>query len=765
MRSIRVIVCFLIFTVSGAAGHAQIPGGTWRDHLPYNHAKRLADDGNKIYCATSDGGLFSFSRKDNSLDKYSKVAGLSDADVSTVGYSAGTATVFIGYTGGNIDLVRNDSIINIPDIKRKALVGDKSVNAVYFRDQLAYLACGFGIVVCDLVKREIKDSYLFGEGGTQIRVHDITSDGVFLYAATAGGIYQASLNSPNLVDFNAWVKLDYLPVSATGYRFVAWHNNSLMSIYRNPATGFDDIISISANSWDVWVNSENDYYDYLGEQNGNLVICSQAMTRIYNNTGQLIREAGSYYARHALYDGQQEIWYAEPESGLIRINAAGNASLIVPDGPAYREVGDIEIRSGQLWAGGGTDESKWKGYGAYSFADEDWKNHNRFVHPELEGFLNISEISINPLDSRHVLGGSYGYGVVEFRNGEPAEFADETNSVLEPVPGYGHGYVLVTGTDFDPSGTAWLATNFSDHPVYRKIAGGEWESVALDYNGFGVDTRISGILAAGNGQVWLLIQNSGILVFRDNGDGTMEERFFSAVNQIPNLLDRIFSIAADKEGNIWVGTSKGPVIYFDPESIFEAADISGYQPQIPRNDGTPFSDLLLSTEKINAISVDGADQKWLATEKSGVFLLSADGKKEILHFTEDNSPLLSNNVMTVAVNDVTGEVFFGTDKGIISYRGQATEGSDDFEKVYVFPNPVRENFSGDITITGLVRDVNVKITDISGNLVYETKALGGQAIWNGRNFRGDRVQTGVYLVFCTNDDGSKTHVTKLLFIH
>jgi len=263
----------------------------------------------------------------------------------------------------------------------------------------------------------------------------------------------------------------------------------------------------------------------------------------------------------------------------------------------------------------------------------------------------------------------------------------------------------------------------------------------------------------------LTVEDEGILVFEETGEGSIREKSFSVRNQVPDLLDRVYSVTEDQEGDIWVGTNKGPVVYFNPSGIFAEDAVYGYQPEIPRNDGTSFVDLLLSTEKINTIAVDGANQKWLATEKSGVFLVSPDGKKEIYHFTEENSPLFSNNVQTVAVNDKTGEVFFGTEKGIISFRGRATEGGDDFGKVYVFPNPVREDYYGEITVTGLAENVNVKITDISGNIVFETTALGGQAIWDGKNFRGDRVQTGVYLVFCTNEDGTKTHVTKLLFIH
>jgi hypothetical protein len=256
------------------------------------------------------------------------------------------------------------------------------------------------------------------------------------------------------------------------------------------------------------------------------------------------------------------------------------------------------------------------------------------------------------------------------------------------------------------------------------------------------------------------------MVFSEENGTITQERVFDVYSrESEQKFDILLSLAEDKEGNIWVGTSRGPVIFYASEEIFDIDKVQGNQPIIPRNDGTTFGSLLLSSEQINDIAVDGADRKWLATEKTGVYLVSPNGQKEIYHFTAENSPLLSNSVQSIGINDKTGEVFFGTDKGIIGFRAGATEGGDDFGDVYVFPNPVRETFRGDITITGLARDVNVKVTDIAGNIVFETKALGGQAIWNGRNFRGDRVHTGVYLVFCTSEDGSKTHVTKLLFIH
>ena len=259
----------------------------------------------------------------------------------------------------------------------------------------------------------------------------------------------------------------------------------------------------------------------------------------------------------------RETYYGmlDPEKGLIRITENEQEEIICPDGPAFRSAGDMEVKSGKLWVGGGTESTKWAGNGAYSFMDEDWQSYNYRTVPELEGFLNISEISIDPGDDDHVIGGSNGYGIVEFRNSTLIGITDETNSIFKPVAGFGHGYVMVTGTDLDAEGNLWVSTNFSDQPVYRRKSNGEWEVVELNYRNFGIGTRIGDIMATSAGQIWLLIQNDGILVFSSDRDDLVQERFFAVKNQVPDLLDRVYSIAEDKEGNIWVGTNKGPVVY------------------------------------------------------------------------------------------------------------------------------------------------------------------------------------------------------------
>jgi hypothetical protein len=224
-------------------------------------------------------------------------------------------------------------------------------------------------------------------------------------------------------------------------------------------------------------------------------------------------------------------------------------------------------------------------------------------------------------------------------------------------------------------------------------------------------------------------------------------------------------MAEDLDGNMWVGTSSGPAVYYNPDAVFSGDNFYATQVIIPRKDGTIYGDLLLATETITAIAIDGANRKWFGTQNSGVYLMSADGLKQIYHFNTANSPILSNSITDIAIDPASGEVFIGTDQGVISFRSTATLGGDAFGKVYVFPNPVRPEYQGNIVVTGLIRDTNVKITDISGNLVFETTSLGGQAIWNGKNMDGKRASTGVYLVFCTNEDGSQTFITKLLFIH
>ncbi len=743
----------------------QIPSRTWRDHLSYTHATRLAEVDNKIYCAT-EGGLFSYNKSDNSIQKYSKVNGLSDIGISTMGYSETYHSLVVCYSNGNIDIIRvkADSVINVSDIKRKLILGDKSIYNIFFYNQYAYLSCGFGIVLLDLQKSEIKDTYQFGDLGNQIGVNAVAVMNQNIYATTNQGIYKADINSPNLVDYTYWERLSNVPEIGAEYKSVAFYAGKLLAYYYNSVTGFDEIIEFDDSNWSVWSNYSPDYFRTIHVSNNYLIVISTYRTQVYDTLNNPVAGAGTIYPQYAIYDRDHILWIADPETGLRRLDqwlTDGDA----PNGPKYNDVGELQYLNGRLWVAAGNLSNQWNSKGAYLFKNEIWESYNDENYPVLEPFLNISEIAIDPGNPDHIYGGSYGYGVIEMNTQGNLTIYDEEDGVLQPIEGFGHGFIRITGMSYDTKGNLWMCASLDNNPVYVVRPDGTWENIELDYDGFGINTSLSDIITTSYGDIWLLIEGSGILAIRENGNGTISEKFFTVKDQDGNLFDRIYSAAEDIDGNIWVGTDEGPVEYYRPSDVFNGDAINGYQVVIPRNDGTNLGDFLLKNDKINCIVVDGANRKWFGTEKSGAFLTSADGKEELHHFTAENSPLFADNVVSIAINDETGEVFFGTEKGILSYKGEATKGNEDFKNAYVYPNPVRENYTGDIVITGLVADANVKITDVSGNLVYETKALGGQALWDGKNFRGEKVHTGVYLIFCTNDDGSKTFVTKLLFIH
>ncbi len=224
---------------------------------------------------------------------------------------------------------------------------------------------------------------------------------------------------------------------------------------------YDEIIVVSNESWQVWENSQNDNLGFMGEQAGKLIVCAGDHTTLYDENDNQVRDVSSYYAKHAILDSRDGLWYADPYSGLVKITESGSGNIICPNGPAFRTTGDMDARAGKLWVGGGTDATKWSGYGGYEFIDEYWKSYNRLTEPGMEGFLNISEISIDPTDANHVVGGSNGYGIIDFKNQELAGITDETNSILKPVPGFGHGYVNVTGVDIDAEGNLWVCPPIS----------------------------------------------------------------------------------------------------------------------------------------------------------------------------------------------------------------------------------------------------------------------------------------------------------------
>jgi ligand-binding sensor domain-containing protein len=745
---------------------AQMALGDWKTHLSYNEARQLADGGDRIYCGTRNG-LFYYHRQDHTIQIITKVEGLSDLEINTINFSRDQNTLLIGYANSNIDIIEGTDIHNIPDIKREQITGNKTIHNILFIDEYAYLSCGFGIVVVNLTKKEIRDTYYLGENGGMINVYDMAFDGTWLYAATENGIYKADINSPNLIDYNNWSRIQNVPHSTGTFTSICWFAGKLYTNYR-PETGSVDSLYY-LDEYGFWQNFpviERSHYHHIGNSHDRLLIVSEQYVAVYDSDNQRERYLVTGLPRHAVLDDENVLWAADRWEGMHISPNQSTWETVMPNGPLSQDVASIAIVDDLVYTVAGNVSSSWNN--TWNHAELNVLQGGLWSGTSTVDFRDLINLAIDPADKHHVFAASWGYGLLEYRNGELIERYDQTNSTLQTFIENSHYYRL-GGVVFDRNGNLWVTNSNVPNPISVRKPDGEWTSYDLD--GKLKINALSRIINTQYNHHWVICaQGNGLFAF--NMNGTLDEeaddsyKKFDVVDVNNKVISNtVLSFAEDQDGNIWVGTDQGVVVYYSPSRVFDDNLFYGQQIIVPRNDGTGLADILLGTERVTAIAVDGANRKWVGTSKAGVFLFTEDGLETLHHFTTENSPLLSNNILDIAIDGKNGRVYLGTDKGLVSYKSTAIDGLDNFAQVYVYPNPVREDHQGDIVITGLVGNVNVKITDINGNIVYETTALGGQAIWDGRSFSGNRVHTGVYLIFCTNDDGSQTHITKLLVIN
>lgn len=763
MKKLRQLIILLLSVLFIPHGFSQIPNGAWRDHFSYYRGADLAISGDKVFCSFQQGGMLSFRKTDGEIEKHSKVTGLSDIDITALGYSQEEDILVAGYNSGNIDLLISSGLINIPDIKRKSLATSKRINKIKTYKQFAYLACDFGIVVIDLQKNEIKDSYFFGPGGTAIKVNDLAILDNFLYAATELGLYKVDLNSPNLLDHFFWTLQTDIPEVNTEYIHVETFSNYIFAVYKQASNKHDEIIYLDNAGWKSFYFSSDTVINNINTINNQLCIASESTSKIYNHNLMEISSIALENTKKLLVDTDGTVYTAN-NNGFFKLQGNSESKIAVK-APLFNPQGQVAVHDNQVWISSGGPNKPYNAGGAYNFTDENWKSLVDGWGRGMNGVGNFYKMVYHPDNPNRVFASAYLYGLWEIDDFHVVNEHRWENTPLFRSTVEQNVDIRIMGLDFDRKGDLWTIFDITNHPVYVLRNGTEWENLSLSSSLFNQTTNYTDLLVTENDQVWILSKTHGIVVLKEEPDGTIREKSFTLKNQDNETISKAYCLAEDKDGYVWVGTNKGPIYYPQMNDIFDRESIIGNSVKIPRNDGSGLADYLLDYETINDIAIDGANRKWIATSSSGSFLVSEDGLKTIHQFTFDNSPLISNNIISIGVKENSGEVFMSTNKGLVSFMGTATEGNEAFENVYVYPNPVRPGYTGDITITGIISNASVKITDVSGNLVYETSSLGGQAVWDGKNFDGRRVSSGVYLVFMTNDDGSKTHITKLVFIN
>lgn len=760
MRRISVIAVLFSAIINM---NCQTPVGSWSDHLIYNTASSVCAGTAEVFASTGSS-IFVFNKEYDELKKMSRINGLTETGISAINWSEEHRTLVIAYTSANIDLVRDNRIYNIPDISRKYIPGKKEINRIRMNGKYAYLACSFGIVVIDILKNEIFDTWKPGSQSGTTEVWDMTFGTGKIYAATTAGVYSADLTNSGLAYFGNWTLLNNMPEPNGKYTSIVWSGDKLYVNLSVKNSGGDYVYSYDGTSTLFSFIHGTFNRSFESAKNGFIITASSSI-RNYGTDGSLVRSVTSAQWLNPDFsqavENNREIWIADRISGLIRYDNSNNLKSFTLPGPVTNNAFHITSEDGKtIISGGGADVSWNNLWRSLQVSIHDGNNWTAITPASVfDGMRTL----IDPYDRDHFFVSTWGGGLLEYRNNILVNHFTDANSPLQTIiPG--RPYVRVCGLAMDEEKNLWMTQSEVKGSMKVLKPDGTWI-----VNPLTIDAQMIGdIIITERGHKWIVLpRGNGLFVFDDNKTpeafGDDRSKKMTVEDMDGNIVPDIYSIAEDLEGNIWVGTDQGPLIYHNPARVMEE-NLKAFRIKIPRNDGTAIYDYMLKTETITAIVVDGANRKWLGTSGSGAYLLSKDGTVQIRNYNMENSPLLSNNITSMAVNNKSGDVWFGTAKGVQSVRGDAVKGEERFKNVYSFPNPVRQDFTGNVTIMGLMSNSQIKITDISGNLVYETVSSGGEASWDLKTYTGQRVATGVYLVFCASSDGTQSFVTKMLVI-
>lgn len=772
----RQILIAVLCSLMSLSAIAQQAIGQWAENLSYRKVFEVTSDGDLAFAASTEG-LFSYNLSSGVISRLSKVTGLSDVGIRSLSYSADIGVLVVGYANGNIDLVRGDRIDNISDIKRSTIIGDLGINEILIKGEEAWLSCGFGIVLIDLVNEEVKDTYIIGDLGTNLAVNGVLVEADSVYAATDNGIKVANRNS-NLSDFASWMGFNSGLDSNEPYGQIVRFQDHLLT-YNIGDSESNAVFSYQENMWDTVPNTVGQQTKLISVTEEEVLIVFRHHFNLRNSELSIISDTWTYSfdnwldLNSGVIREDNKIFLADDKAGMVLVDQ-GVTESILPDGPHTDIAWKAAADNGELWvAHGGVDATYNNIFGNNGFSGFDGANWRLKAGASgLEDVRDIVDVKMDPLDENKVYMASFLGGLVAYDKGTDEITVFNVDVGNSPID------FSQTNTDriqsgslsFDFNSNLWVTNSYATDGYGWKIMkrDGEWASIGCPNSVLSPNTLYGDMVITEQGQTWTVLpRGKGLVVVQhDNEIITTTnhpcKKLIASVGEGGLPTNTTYSIAEDLDGEIWVGTSEGPVVNYSPQSLFSNNPVD-FQPILIERDGNV--ERLLGSESITAIEVDGANRKWLGTLNGGVFLLSEDGTEEIHHFTQENSPLLSDMIQDIEIDQTTGVVHFITNAGMISYRSDATIGIEKNECYDVYPNPVRPDYYGPIAIDGLKAESEVKITDIAGNIVFQTISNGGRAVWHGTDFSGDRVSTGVYFALVSDRDGESSCVSKILFIN
>ncbi len=764
----RILAAFSFIFISLSGFSQNIPLYNWRSHIPYLQGMQVLEAGTRIYCATQTGLLY-YDKSDNTLHTLSKVDGYSDVFVKTMAYAPHKDILYIAYQNGNMDIVHAGKITNHTDFENQVTINNIYIDST---ETTAYFAVNStnannGIFEWRIDEENLYTSY---NPNTMPNINRVTVLGDSLYECSAYGVKKVNLNVNFKTDPTRWESISSdtcTNIITYGGRIIGAFPNGVLKYYNG-----------STNTWVVMHRNQHHHHiQSIETGKTKMAMVSSDSVYTYSSLHASQDSFGFQQGNDAIADAQGTIWMAQNTYVFLNYKN-GSLGFLQPGGLPSTTLGNHAYGyHNQVWfsAGGfaANGAPSFDNHGFYMFDGQTWHNYNEQTNygkdpsgngnpgPDIRDFMGMAVDSV----SGHLWIGTLDSGIMEF---DPASNniiniynARNTNGGLKIIDPTKPSNLHTPAADvkFDQGDNLW-AVNYNDYGAAKnqlaeKRHNGGWG----EYNA-GPMNNANAIVIDNTGNSWLIDSrdNYGVVIYNPTLKKTTTLGSAAGSGGLPSLY--VNCGVSDKNGEIWLGTTAGPCVYSDPSLLFGASEYDVQRPYISSGGNAGY---LLGALPVTAIAVDGADRKWFGTN-DGVWLTSPEGDKILKHFDITNSALVSNNINAIAINGVTGEVFFVTDKGIISYRGDATDGGNQNEGIYAFPNPVRPGYSGPITIRGLVTDADVKITDVTGALVYETTANGGEATWNGKNFSGREANSGVYLVFITNSDGSQTAMTKILIV-
>jgi hypothetical protein len=724
---------FIIFLLSFVQGQSQdIPIGGWRLHISYDEIIDVDFSGETVYAA-AEMGVAIFDQEDGSFSSLTKLNGLTGSGITAIGADNEREQLIITYEDSNIDLVTPDGVINYSVLRDvTSITGSKKVNDVYVHHSLAYLSTDYGVVVFDLAAKEVKETWRdLGPLGAEAKIFNASIFGDSIAISTDQGVLIGNLND-NLLDYNFWKRFDADEFS-NGTSFVQWLDGTLYAaitetgVFQRIGNGFDLLASYGTNEF---MSFESDANSLIFSISDKVVIYTpgDGFTEITDaniTTPRIAKRSGNI------------LWIGDSNNGIVT-NITGVFSPLKPNGPSLGNNFRLRYANGKIYALSG------------GFSEDGLPlDHEPLLNIFENGTWDSETLTFNDLtdvttlyNNRYV--SSFSGGLIQFKPDGTLVVYDESNSPL--LANETTGEISIAALEPTTEGV-WVANYNTSSPLHFLKYDNTWTSYTPSLNQARYLTDLSVDLF---GNVWgavLPSEGGGLIFFNPETGETKRFTETTGAGALPNRS--VLSVATDREGYVWVGTSLG-VGYFFSESADAVRPIFE-------------SRFLLKDESINKIVVDGGNRKWMATNR-GVWLFNPTGEELVYNFNTTNSPLLSDVVKDITIDEQSGEVFFATDKGIASFRSDATTGGETFATIKIFPNPVTAKFNGRVGITGLATDAVVKITDVSGKLLWQGVANGGTATWNVMDYNGSRAKTGIYLVFAATADGGDSAVGKIVII-